>query len=464
MSLRAIAWVTLVIAPVLLLLLIQVQFLPFHNSFITWTHRVALLADLVLVWWLWRKIISRREIKEHDPIATLNAFEIGLLLSIAAVLFSSIVATFPGEWQEDFLARWDKPRLAVSLHDWVFDSEVDDTTFRRRLPFSSTLVLSGFNVLDGLGIDDPEKAKWRDFVFRARGRDLKGAILDLATLPRVDFAGAKLQGATFLGANLEGASLDDAELAGASLLLAHLRGASLDRAWLQGAQLDAAELQGASLSGAELQGASLFGAELQGATLDGVFLGGASLNHAQLQGASLQLAQLTATDLSGTLLWRTNRVAPSAVHQPGAVRLPNASDQWLPLWKDQSDKVHPWNEGAYEEMRRTMEFSPVGQSAQSGAGSYPKSRLRRSGPDARLLRCVGPAPRGSSSVAKVIERRQHRGQCVCQGIVSGTEVAFLLEWRRFSLRSARAFAPSGPCKPASRHRSGSAGADRFHHE
>ncbi len=38
---------TLVVAPVLLLLLMQIQFLPFH-SFITWTHRVTLLADLAL--------------------------------------------------------------------------------------------------------------------------------------------------------------------------------------------------------------------------------------------------------------------------------------------------------------------------------------------------------------------------------------------------------------------------------
>ena len=54
--LRAIARITLVIAPLLLLLLMQIKFLPFHSSFITWTHRVVLIIDLVLVWWLWRKI------------------------------------------------------------------------------------------------------------------------------------------------------------------------------------------------------------------------------------------------------------------------------------------------------------------------------------------------------------------------------------------------------------------------
>jgi hypothetical protein len=56
--LRFIAWVTLVVAPVLLLLMMQIQFLPFHSRFIAWTQRRALLADLVLIWWLWRKILG----------------------------------------------------------------------------------------------------------------------------------------------------------------------------------------------------------------------------------------------------------------------------------------------------------------------------------------------------------------------------------------------------------------------
>ncbi len=42
----------------------------------------------------------------------------------------------------------------------------------------------------------PTRLKWHDFVFRARGRDLRGAIFDLASLPKVDFEGAQLQGAS----------------------------------------------------------------------------------------------------------------------------------------------------------------------------------------------------------------------------------------------------------------------------
>ena len=260
--LRAIAWATLVVAPVLLLLLIQIQFLPFHDSFITWTHRIVLAADLALIWWLWRKILSGREIGRRRRRASWAWPALGAALSAGAVLFSWTTATFPGEWQEGHLPSWwtvpvrfnlehprdesGRPKVAsihdpitalrdwvfksekVSLHDWLFNGPVDDISRRRTSLFSNTLILPGLNVYEGLGIDDPEKAKWRDFLFRARGRDLKGAILDFASLPRVDFTSAKL----------DGASLVRAQLRDATLRFAQLQGASLDQAQLQGDKLD----------------------------------------------------------------------------------------------------------------------------------------------------------------------------------------------------------------------------------
>ena len=44
--LHGMSWLTLVTLPVVLILYIQVVFLPYHNVTITWTHRVALLVDL----------------------------------------------------------------------------------------------------------------------------------------------------------------------------------------------------------------------------------------------------------------------------------------------------------------------------------------------------------------------------------------------------------------------------------
>jgi uncharacterized protein YjbI with pentapeptide repeats len=321
--LQAIAWVTLAVAPVLLLLMMQIQFLPFHNSFITWSHRVVLLLDIGLMSWLWGKILSGHVVGNR-PQTSLVWLAIASVLIPLAVLLSCVEATFPGEWLENlpsqrlFWFPFPKPdRELVTLNRLVFQSDVDRTTRRRRLPFSNTLVLPGLNIYEGLNIDDPDKLKGRDFVFRARGRDLRGAIFDFASLPRVDFTGANLEGGSLKSAQLDRASFDGAQLQGASLVGAHLEGASLRCqelqgheprcADLQGARLQSADLQGASLRGAQLQGARLENAQLQGARLQGVSLGdaklqGATLDDAQLQGAVLDSAQLQGTSLNGAQL------------------------------------------------------------------------------------------------------------------------------------------------------------------
>jgi uncharacterized protein YjbI with pentapeptide repeats len=306
---------------------------------------------------LWRRILAgwaRR---------TLLAWTVvGAALTGCALLFSLVVVTFPGEWHEHFLVRRDKAGVPLSLHDWVYRSLVDDSTPHLRSFFSNTLVLSGSNIYELLGIDDPEKVKWRDYTFSARSRDLKGAVFDYAKLPKVDFTGAdlrdasfmqaqlqmasldgaKLQSANLLGAKLQGAVLSYARLQGASLAAAQLQGSLFDYAQLQGAKLDDANLQGAALNnvmlqgaslwGAQLQGASLTWANLQGASLQWADLRGASLRSAQLQGATLQEARLQATDLSESLLWRTNSTTCS-IFAPIATRLPDtAKSPWGPLF------------------------------------------------------------------------------------------------------------------------------------
>ena len=49
-SLRLIAWVTLVGAPILILLEAPVIFLAYHDEIITWAQRLLLLLDLVVIW------------------------------------------------------------------------------------------------------------------------------------------------------------------------------------------------------------------------------------------------------------------------------------------------------------------------------------------------------------------------------------------------------------------------------
>jgi len=58
--LHATAWLTLVIGPFLLLLLIQVQFLPYHRGWLTGAHRQAIHWDFGLWFMLWPIVLGLR--------------------------------------------------------------------------------------------------------------------------------------------------------------------------------------------------------------------------------------------------------------------------------------------------------------------------------------------------------------------------------------------------------------------
>ncbi|MGA2494985.1 MAG: pentapeptide repeat-containing protein [Roseiarcus sp.] len=278
--LGAIAWITLVVAPIGLFLLLQVQFLPFHDALITWVQRGALAFDVLLSIWLWRKILSAREraSPQRSWVSRLaTAFAIvAIIAAIAIAVLSCTLVTFPGEWQETALPSLEIfPALhgdstdggeveRVSLHEWLFNSPVDKFTRRRKLPLSSTLVLTAANVYEGMKVDDPKKTEWRKFVFSARGRNLNGAVFELASLPKVDFAGAQLQGVSFNEAQLQGSSFDAAQLQDSSFRFASLEGTSFESADLEYADFSFAVLPGASLILAQLQGADLEYASLQG--------------------------------------------------------------------------------------------------------------------------------------------------------------------------------------------------------
>jgi hypothetical protein len=54
--LKAVAFISLVAGPIALLILFQLQFLPYHNTWITWWQRIAVALDLALLWLLWPPI------------------------------------------------------------------------------------------------------------------------------------------------------------------------------------------------------------------------------------------------------------------------------------------------------------------------------------------------------------------------------------------------------------------------
>jgi uncharacterized protein YjbI with pentapeptide repeats len=342
--LRLIALITLVIFPIALLVLFELQFLPYHNAPITWWLRVAVLLDILLLWTLWPSIargqtswISWQDFRRPRTIAFLFASFVPLSLVFT-------IATFPGEWLDSKLPslplvptyllsprndqtqpQLEERRRWTSLHDLLVAGDVDLIARKPTSLWSNRLVLPGIDVIDHAKFDSEEKIAASRETLSLRGRHLERAVLIGSDLRKTDLTAARLQGAVLVRADLRKAKFcepemkgekelhqDCAQLEGAILIGTDLRGAILQQVNLQGADLRAAELQGADLRSGNLQGADLSlarlrvahlsSAKLQGAILIWTQLQGADLSGAQFQGATLRSAELQGANLVGAEL------------------------------------------------------------------------------------------------------------------------------------------------------------------
>ena len=66
LSLWLIALISLVVGPVLLLIFFELQFLPYHDEWITWWQRIIVWIDLALLWVFWRPIALRGGIADSQ--------------------------------------------------------------------------------------------------------------------------------------------------------------------------------------------------------------------------------------------------------------------------------------------------------------------------------------------------------------------------------------------------------------
>ncbi|MGH6839992.1 MAG: pentapeptide repeat-containing protein [Methylocella sp.] len=351
--LQLIAWITLVISPILLLLMIQMQFLPYHNERITMVHRYVIFFDVGMWFILWPIVLGGRSETKWPVWWKKWAW----LPSLVPILLSIAIITFPGEVLDKLFASW------MPFHHLFFDGQVDPVSRNRSSLFTNAFVLPDFDAVNAAKIDDPKKLDSVKETLSLRGRHLESAHFDRADLRKADLEGAQLQGASLNDAQLQGASLSGAELAGASLRYAQLQGASLNGAGLQGTDLFEANLQGASLEeaalqgvwlvgaqlegarliNAQLQGAWLLNADLRGAELLGANLRGASLQEADLQGASLAAADLRGADfakstffgstMENAKLWRTNfeKAVLTAVFEDELIEYSISSEQFADL-------------------------------------------------------------------------------------------------------------------------------------
>lgn len=332
---------TVLLFPLALLIAAQVRFLPYHDVTITWTHRLAVLADVGLLWLFWPVTVepSWRSVMTR---ALPRVAGVATPATVLALGFSWTVATVPGE-----------------LPDRLFDTPSRAPLHRNlRLPEAVLFQTDPSpEALHALEADDPRALE------RIRGldlsnRDLRGADLRNARLARADLRGADLEDVDLGGADLReadlrgldvtlgGSCVSDARqrtplaspdaVADADVLLPRqgdpvvcrtsLAGAKLARADLRGARLQLADLSGADLRETALEAARLWGASLRDARLDGARASGSELRNADLAGASLDGASLRGVDLSTAELegWTVDGADLSEVTLPAGAPLAGA--------------------------------------------------------------------------------------------------------------------------------------------
>jgi uncharacterized protein YjbI with pentapeptide repeats len=349
--LRFVAWTTLSAAPVLILLLIQFKFLPYHSEWITWSHRILIITDLYLSFVLWGAAFEfLKDVNWLKPLAHPAA----LATLVLCVIVTLSVFTFPGESHINIASH--KQLDNVDCERWFYFGQSVDS--QRNSNWGSLIFFDRINLPRAALIDEksydrmvsinekrllPPYGGARTQVLRNRNLtcaelpeadlrrvDLTGARLSEANLMRADLSGAllnsasldsaglssaifdgaslaqaQLQSANLMGAQLRGVVMRDAQLAGGFLYAALLSGANLERSDLKAAMLDSAELQGATLTDTHLEGSSFNGAHLEGAQLSGANISGASLRLAQLQGSDLADSVSVATDFESSYVWRS---------------------------------------------------------------------------------------------------------------------------------------------------------------
>jgi uncharacterized protein YjbI with pentapeptide repeats len=330
--LRAIVWITLVIAPILILLAFQFSSLPYHSHIATWTHRLLILFELAAFFLIWPLALDaqkdfqwpqfgadlRRLLllpirllgpKRQEKWPWLRLQVIPISACLLFILASLSLATFPGEPHVNLLTG--QPLLSVQCERWIFNKfESADLRIDR-------LIVPGIDVVDDEKLakitratdEKQQKAYEGERTQNFRGRNLQCGSFNNADFRRADFSGANLAGATLDSAELDGATLDDAQLNDASLALTKLLGASLLRANLQNSQLTIADLSRALAKEAQLEGADLISATLFETDFSNSLFYAADLSYARLQGASLvdaslQRADLTSANLQAAILTR----------------------------------------------------------------------------------------------------------------------------------------------------------------
>ncbi len=361
---RVVAWLTVFVGPLSLLLLFEQRYLPLQDRALTNWQIALFVINLLLLWVIWRN--NAEFIAGPRGQRLRRAAEVGLFVIVAFAAAVSIARIFP-----NYLNLAGESLVNVAEVTTARDARTAGQLLRDRLPVHevhnrnlSHAIFDGadLRMVAFVNVDLTDASFKNATLSGARfecaattdGKSpgkcskltssvMSGATLDEARIARyVDARGAHFEGVSAVQADFSGADLTDAKFgidsngpgaadSPASLQCPHLHTALPSGAIFSGADLRASRFDGATLNGAIFSGADLCGssfrlakgkgahfkyayldgsifqdATLWAANFDLAVLAGANMSNAKLWAAELTRADLTDVDLSGADLYGAN--------------------------------------------------------------------------------------------------------------------------------------------------------------
>ena len=193
--LASIALITIVLAPLATLILMQMMFLPYHSFGITWWHRALVVADLGIVLIMWRRFFYDSGIENpllffRDRPRLRSGLAWAANLGMIAVVFW--LSFWEGRWAGEPLVG--RPNFAATANGVVFGL------------FPDRLKLENETIVGEKTLEETKKE-----IASRGGSDF---------VPTIKFDGRDLQAAVLSGADLRGVSLDGAAMQAANLISA----------------------------------------------------------------------------------------------------------------------------------------------------------------------------------------------------------------------------------------------------
>ncbi|MBS1728041.1 MAG: pentapeptide repeat-containing protein [Armatimonadetes bacterium] len=303
---------TVVYIPIFVLFLIQYQFLPYHDTTITWVHRICLISDLLILRFVWQR---REEYFDRTPRSSLTKCRLSQIVLGLSLFISLFILTVPDEYMD----RWAISSTSLERRYVVFRASLDLKPLEQYGDWTSVDFLHrNLNVENEyIGLDIPatkdrfsiftDKAleeKWASstLTLKLSGRDFSYANFTGSSFFRVDLSSCKLTHAIFTRSFLRDCTMSGSVLSYSQFDGSRAPGLQADHVTGVGCILSYCEFLGVDFSDSNLTKSKVIKGLMVGSNMSGVNFKGSTFSNASFNGSIFERSDLSDVDISNCFL------------------------------------------------------------------------------------------------------------------------------------------------------------------